>query len=31
MEGSSIQCTPHAWDTTLGHDIVDTIIILSQF
>jgi hypothetical protein len=25
-----LQCTPRAWDT-LGHDIVDTIIILSQF
>ena len=27
----SVQCTPRAWDTTLRHDIVDTIIILSQF
>ena len=26
-----LQCTPHAWDTTLGHDTVETIIILSQF
>ena len=27
----TIQCTPHAWNTTLGHGIVDTNIILSQF
>ena len=26
-----LQCTPRAWDTTFGHDIVDTIIIFSQF
>lgn len=26
-----IQCTQHACDTTLGHDILNTVIILSQF
>ena len=26
-----LQCTPCAWDTTLGHDIVKAIVNFSQF